>query len=449
MKRYLMRGGQAPIDAKTPKMITERNTIGNNSGNLLYLFGVYRTLLREDVTIDMDLYQAEKVLYSDKDIDEINEKYDAYICPLADAFRDDFNGKLGNYARFFSKLKIPVYVIGMGLRAPSFDDITNLKFVFDENAKKFVKAVTNKGSMLGLRGEITGSYLHKLGFTEGTDYQAIGCPSMYSFGRQLNMRQNVKFTENGVLSPDTRLVYNLSSKTPEQVVKFLIEQGNRFPEHYATNQAYDEMLLLHYGIEFNPSQPIDRDIFPWNVDHELIRSDRYKMFINAKPWFDFMKTMDLSIGCKLHGNVAAVISGCPAIFMPIDGRMIELINMHQFPHIAVADLKPNDTIESVMERVDMKSYIDAQPRNFDRFISFLHKNKLPTIYDEDMNLTEAPLDKQMSTIEYPLVTNILHCDRAEMIARNNELMASMDAKVRELKSKVSELKTKIGALKKK
>src|SRR5699024_2597558 len=125
-------------------------------GNLVYQYSIIRTLMTEDTTITPDYYKRNP-----NRAEEINEKYDCYIIPLADAFREDFIPILRDYTKLIKKLTIPVVVIGVGLRAP-FEPKLNEGFPFDEDVKQFVKAVLEKSSMLGLRGEITSEYLSKL-----------------------------------------------------------------------------------------------------------------------------------------------------------------------------------------------------------------------------------------------------------------------------------------------
>lgn len=132
-EKILMRGGMTPLDNFTPETVITKNSIGSNSGNLLYAYGVYRTLMTEDTIIDVDYYGVEET-YSEKDIARINEEYDAYVCPLANAFRKSFEENLIKYANFFDKLTIPCYIIGIGLNAPYEPEIGAPR-PFDEAAK--------------------------------------------------------------------------------------------------------------------------------------------------------------------------------------------------------------------------------------------------------------------------------------------------------------------------
>ncbi|MCQ2507629.1 MAG: polysaccharide pyruvyl transferase family protein [Dorea sp.] len=442
MKKYLMRGGMSPLDVYTPDQVHATNSIGANSGNLLYAFGVYRTLMTEDVQIDMDYYGVERS-YTDADIDRINEEYDAYICPLADAFRDEFRGKLLKYAHFFDRLTIPCYVIGMGIRAKYGQNLKDYDYTMDEEAKIFLKALLNKSAMVGLRGEITGGYLKHLGFVEEKDFRVIGCPSMYMYGRDLHQRSDFKFDENGLLLPETKLSFNMSSKTPANIISFLASQMDRFEDYYCVEQNENEMALLYYGLDYNPRQDVNRDFFPTTVNHPLIQQDRYKMFINVRTWNEFMKGRDLSVGSKLHGNVAALISGCPALFLPLDGRMQELINYHKFASVPYEEVKENDTIESLLERVDITAVAKQQAENFDRYVDFLNINGLDHIYKEDLNRTVAPVDLIMDQRDYPVPDSILHVDNAEAIRRFNSAYYKAKKEVGKFKGQANRAKKEL------
>lgn len=109
-----MRSGMTPFDNFTPSKVIGQGSIGGNSGNLVYAYSIYRALMTEDTEIDSTYYRLD---YTDKEIDKINEEYDLFVMPLADGFREGFEEKLKAHTRLVRRLKIPVIVIGVGLRA--------------------------------------------------------------------------------------------------------------------------------------------------------------------------------------------------------------------------------------------------------------------------------------------------------------------------------------------
>lgn len=58
---------------------------GGNSGNMLFVYSMFRALLTEDTKIDVNYYNLDE-----STIDKVNEEYDAFVIPLANAFRSDF-----------------------------------------------------------------------------------------------------------------------------------------------------------------------------------------------------------------------------------------------------------------------------------------------------------------------------------------------------------------------
>lgn len=432
MKKILMRGGMTPLDNLSPKTVIEKNSIGANSGNLLYAYGVYRTLMTEDTVIDMDYYGVERN-YTDKDIERINNEYNAYVCPLADAFRDAFTGKLQKYAHFFNKLTIPCYVIGVGLRAPYEPEIDTSRS-FDDAAREFIKAALRKSSVIGLRGEITGEYLKYLGFHEETDFTPIGCPSVYALGRTLSQRQLS-------LTSESRIAFNLSSITPENIMRFAFHEMERYPDHYLIEQNQDELRLLYYGTTYKPNKNASV-LLPRKISHDLLSEDRYHIFINIPTWFRFLQNVDLSIGSKLHGNVAAVLSGAPALFIPLDSRMRELVDYHCFPSIPYMQINEYDHIEDLISKVDMRSHLIKHADNFDHYIDFLNRNCINHIYKTNAGQAKtAPLDYKMESISYHEVESILHCSNQEVLRRIGNLTDNQAATIKRLKNKNEKLNT--------
>ena len=116
MRKILIRAGMRPTDNCDYIDMIKNNRIGSNIGNLVYQYSVCKTLMTtEDTEFVPTNYRYH---FSDKEIDTFNSSYDCFVIPLADAFRQDFVRELKGMTKLIKALKIPCYVIGVGLKAP-------------------------------------------------------------------------------------------------------------------------------------------------------------------------------------------------------------------------------------------------------------------------------------------------------------------------------------------
>lgn len=114
LRKILMRGAVSPLVRQNEMEVMVRDSIGTNAGNLLYSYGVFRTLMTEDTVIDMDHYAVEGRRFSEADIEYINSEYDAYVLPMADAFREDFKRSSYIMPIFLGNLPFPVMSLASG-----------------------------------------------------------------------------------------------------------------------------------------------------------------------------------------------------------------------------------------------------------------------------------------------------------------------------------------------
>lgn len=419
MKRILIRSGMRPTNVYTAEDIYLKDRTGFNNGNLAYQYSIYRTLWNDDVEIHADGLSSNPNL-----AEKINANYDVYIIPLADAFRDDFRPTLRNYTELIRRLKIPVIVTGVGLRA-NYEPQLDEGFAFDEDVTNFVKAVLEKSSQIGVRGQITADYLKKLGFNEGIDYRVIGCPSLYTFGRELKIR-DVNLTKQ------SSIAINASPISSETAMQFLNNMIGTYKDYYFIPQHLDEFHLMFAG---GPDILSDIHGYPTSIAHKYYQEGRVKYFTSMPSWYDFVKNVDFSMGSRLHGNVIPTIVGTPNVSFVQDARMRELASYHALTHVTIDELKNINNVNDLLSKVDLKSAEKVQARNFDNYIDFLDTNELNHIYKDDRNRKSAPLDELVQAIEFPTSAEpITSLDSKAMLERiqvsSNLLQERSDFKLR-------------------
>lgn len=398
MKKILIRSGVSPFTPAPTEEIIEKNFIGGNSGNLIYQASIFNALTVENTVVVPDKYRINS-----DDAAYINENYSHYVIPLADAFRPDFVNHLKRYTKLIKKLKIPVIVIGVGLRAP-FEPKLNEGFPFDPEVKAFVSAVLEKSSCIGVRGQITADYLTTLGFKEGKDHMVIGCPSMYTFGEDLeiNVPKNI--------TVDSKISINNSLLSPDHLIKFIHDSAEEFNEFYFVPQWKKELETL-YALEHSIRKTESVFGYPTKATHNYYTEDKIRFFTDANAWINYFKDIDLSFGARLHGNITATIAGTPSILFPKDARMRELAVYHNLTHVMANEITDRTSIWELIDTVDFSAPEKVQKKNFKNFVSFLNKNKLPNIYAKN-KAVKNPFENKDSHVK-----NFFYCSREEQASR--------------------------------
>ncbi|WP_339283202.1 polysaccharide pyruvyl transferase family protein [Oceanobacillus sp. FSL K6-3682] len=441
MKKILVRSGMSPLDTFSADEIIKRNAIGNNVGNLMYAYSVFRNLTTENVELVSDYYRTNPA-----DADMINETYNAYAIPLANAIRPGFIPTLKKYTELIEKLKIPVYVIGMGMAFPYEPNIDS-KRPFDDDVRRFVSAVLEKSSILGLRGQITSDYLSYLGFKEGRDHQVIGCPSMYTYGENIKIR-DIELNDN------SSLCVNMTPKAEQQALRFLNGLSDQYKNLDFIPQDMDEMILTYSGIPLLGGAVNTKvDNYPNSLTSDVYMNNQVKFFLSAPSWIEHMRNVDLSIGTRLHGNVAPTLAGTPSITIPIDARMRELSEYHNFPRVSIGEINDDTKLEDLLDKVDLHSVEKSHQKNYDNFIGFLEKNDIEHVYNYNSQGLQLPLETKLEKINLknPVIP-ITSCGSYEMkerLQKSFEIMVSKQEKEKNKQtSKVKEKNKTISDLKK-
>lgn len=424
MKKLLIRAGLNAYDIKTPSNLLERDFLGNNVGNLIYAHSIYRTLTTDNQILEADKYEIHRMKP-----EEINEKYSGYVIPLADAFRPDFEKYLIELTKIIKQLKIPVYIIGVGVRANKNVSRDNLHFPFDNTVKEFIKAVLEKSSIVGLRGEITSQYLTNLGFREGIDHEAIGCPSMYTYGNELSIK-NFPYEKDFNLNLST----NYSKGGATNVLEYMNYIHSTYKNASFIPQELPEFKLLYSG---KPTG-FASTLYPSSLDTVQYSTGNARFFLSAKDWIDFLSKKDFSFGTRLHGNITATIAGTPNITIPIDARMKELTDFHRLPTVPIDEINSETKLEDIVKMVDLHSAEKYQKQNYDHYTNFLKKNGLEFFYQTRENRNQTNYDQLYGEKSFAgEVTPITAISKGEVIHRLEEIHSAIENREKNFITRIS------------
>ncbi len=387
--RILMRGTIDPLTDMNPAKFIIENHTGGNIGNMIFTNSIARTLLVNDDTV-IDYLDLRLQKLDDAYAAYVNETYDYFLIPLANAFKSTNYDELMIITDFVKKLKIPCCIIGVGIQRTISKARFSEVYPHCEEAKAMVAAVLEKSPMIGVRGELTGEFLQDLGFLPEKDFTVIGCPSMFTYGDTLPEIKPSVLTKDSVISFNSKVEFEkLDGYRP--FVEFAKRNMELFPNMIYVQQQIDDVRMIYLD-------SIKQDLRgqkSYNVDKAV-------SFTNIPAWIEYFRdNVDFSFGSRIHGNVAAILAGVPSVAVPFDRRVLELAQYHNIPFIKVKPLAKVQTLYDVFERADFSSVHRGHKERFHHYLDFLHTLGLDTIYDHDYHGEKIPYDKIMDAHRYP------------------------------------------------
>lgn len=346
----------------------DHNLIGRNSGNLLFIGTAYKLLATRHAIVEPDHFRADP-----RDADRINERYDVYVIPLANAFRRSFEPHLMRLTRLIEQLRIPVVILGVGAQSNLHYAMENLR-PLDRSVKAFARAVLDRSPSIGVRGEFSEAYLRRLGFRE---VEVIGCPSMFLYGERLAVNK-----KSVALERDAKVSINVSPYH-KTMGDWIMSHHDRYPNLMYIAQDLDTLALLLWGER--PEGAMAGDKLPVDRSHPLLRENKVRLFIDPWPWVEYLRDFVFAFGTRLHGNIAALVAGTPAYVVVHDSRTLECARYFGIPHRPISKVGPDTDAAELYEEADFSALNRGHAERFARFAGFLQRHGLEHIFAADEN----------------------------------------------------------------
>lgn len=328
-----------------------------NFGNKLWYQGIISEISTKENEIDF---------YNGKDTpDEISNRYDLVIYPMANIFSLEFSSGLDVISDFIEKLSIPIYIISCGVQADSYDDLKDLCSSIGYVSKRFIKAVYNTGGQFALRGYFTAEFFKNLGFNNPA---VVGCPSLFQCGR------NLKIIKKNICKNDFKPALNGN-----------LNIVGRFLKEYSNSIFYDQdgFYKLIYNPDFFSSKKSDffnkLKLLRYNNNGfllaNLISNNRLKLIADMWDWKHDMieENINFSFGTRIHGNIMALLAGVPSIVIGFDTRTREMAEFYDIPCLSVSEVNDVSHLFDIYERLDYDKFNKSFSNKFDDFNDFLVK----------------------------------------------------------------------------
>lgn len=328
---------------------------GLNTGNIAFFHAV-SSHIQSPKTVVPWFFSPETV----------NEQCSALVMPAANMINSFQNHE--KLADLFSRLKVPVAVVGLGAQMSLGASAATLEV--KDGTKRFIRVLADIGAFVGCRGETT----QKVLAAHGLNATVIGCPSNFT-----NPRSDLGATIASTFAPPSRGIfahcdYNARLRPMnEKLVKWVDRYGGmisiqdpergfklamRDPETLADEATHKEIEVI-FGVP----------------QEEAVRFAINKLiaFADWSSWSFYSRSFSLSLGTRMHGNMLAFQAEIPTILFPHDSRVDELASTMGLPRIPLAKALKADAVEDLFEMVefDGKGYDEGRRELASRYFGIL------------------------------------------------------------------------------
>ncbi|MEV4544215.1 polysaccharide pyruvyl transferase family protein [Micromonospora echinaurantiaca] len=398
-QRILMRAKKGPFDVYSAEEAFEGNWIGENNGNLVFSHAAHKLLKTRGTEITSNEFKIDL-----READLVNERYDVFVIPLANAFRRSYAHRLVTMTKFIERLKIPVVVLGVGVQTDVNGDREYLRPI-DDVVTRFVRAVLDRSHSIGVRGEITEGYLRTLGFSA---VDVIGCPSMFLHGDSLRVEK-----KKAALDRDDRVALTISPYV-KSMAKIIAAHHERYPNLRYLPQDLKTLGTLLYG-----DAPEDRGktaAIPIHTSHPLFVEDKVRMFLDPWTWMDYLSGFEFAFGTRIHGTITALVSGTPGYLFAHDSRTLELARYFDIPHRVMKDVPADVDAAQLYDEADYTALNDGHKARYETMLSFLAKHDLGNSFADGDSAARFDAEVRATTFP-PAVRPAAATDRDALLAR--------------------------------
>jgi hypothetical protein len=213
--------------------------------------------------------------------------------------------------------------------------------VLDEGSKRTLdfteERIKKHGGFVGLRGKCSESVLRRAGYTV---FETLGCPSLFiNLNPGLGHTLQTKFDFLQLKAPTLNAGANhlkVAVAMPQDydgiVVPFLAKILAFFPQSILISQNTNDDHLLSLACHHLGLEKPNRKSF---------------IYYDALEWRRKLSQVDLVVSARIHGGMIAIAAETPTVVIPIDMRVLEMVEAMQVPHILPAGL-PDDVRDFVV-----------------------------------------------------------------------------------------------------
>ena len=313
--------------------------LGANSGNLMFQYAATRLIDAPLVHVS-----AAETPYSDT---SVLREARALVFPAANHLRlgADWTG-LCNY---LESAKKPLIIFGLGAQSPKVGgeagSVTALKA--DPGLMRFVRILRERAVFVSVRGAFSAAVCAEMGLP---DVHVLGCPSAFinpdpGLGRAMATKLAAARAEGARprIGMTAAAPFEIAQDEPKRSLEQRLVGWTAAVDglYFQQSGGVSAMMAANghwYRLGPNAHKSIHAILAPKMdpVAFWAFMAGSGRFHLDARNWSAEAGQLDVTLGTRLHGNMAAIAGGTPGVLIAHDSRTGELGQTMHLPHLDMA-----------------------------------------------------------------------------------------------------------------
>ncbi|WLR92958.1 polysaccharide pyruvyl transferase family protein [Shinella zoogloeoides] len=331
---------------------------GNNTGNIMFSESLYRNL--DNAVRGTFNFTADDV----EDCDVIVLAAANWMNPYSD---------FGDLAAKIEACGLPCVIVGIGAQSGVDKRLPNIH----PGTMRLIEYAGATSGLISTRGGFSSHVLNHHGIK---NCLATGCPSLLLNGAKAMVREApASLTTADIMVHSTRHLWNQADAFQGKLYRWAMEDGcdillqsELADMYYALGRTNNDEILSRAKVVLEAvyGQPIE-------AVAEYLKTHGKVPF--AMPqWESFLKAKKFCIGTRLHGTVAALLAGTPAVLVTHDSRTVETAEAMSIPTVSASQIGEHFHPSAYVNQAAIAAYLSGYERYRRNFMTFFHVNGLQT-----------------------------------------------------------------------
>ena len=298
------------------------------------------------------------------DLNSLNNEYD--VCFMALATHVHRWRDISFFSDIAEKLDMKIIVLSLGIQ--DYEQVPSSMINLHPSILKLLNIASERSKLIGVRGHYTASILYRLGYK---NVVPIGCPSLYwNMSEELEINKPTDFTNPLVVYHRTIAPYG------DDILKHIAILGQDYEDELMFTNNLENDYVLKDIIHTYYNKLKNKNLILDNIKNNGIFPR------NFESWFNVISKHDFVLGPRLHGCIAALIQGIPAVLIPRDIRVKEMSEFYSIPTVKFEELN-RISISDIYSRLDYSDFNRKYKCRYNNYIEFLNENEIEHILPSD------------------------------------------------------------------